>query len=55
MTSYNLDLEEHTFEDVKYIGDKDIDGSWKFDIDDPDLKAYKKESGVWKDKGGFTA
>ncbi len=55
MTSYNLDLDEHSSEDVKYIGEQNDDGSWRILISGNNLNFERRESGTWNAKGSFTA
>ncbi len=55
MTFYNLDLDEYIYSEIKYIGDPEVDGSWRLIINGTELDAEKRESGVWVAKGGFTA
>ena len=38
-----------------YFGDSDTNGSWKLEVDGNDLKAYRRESATWIEKGGFFA
>jgi hypothetical protein len=37
-----------------YLGDKTIDGSWKIGISGSSLIVYRRESGTWVEKGGYS-
>ncbi len=52
--SYSFDNSIVT-SDAVYFGGKTTDGSWRFIKSGNDLNAERRESGVWVDKGGFTA
>lgn len=62
MTYYNLDLEANVFNLIElvsdgmlYFGDPETDGSWRLIRNGTELDAERRESGIWVDKGGFTA
>lgn len=37
-----------------YIGDKNVNGSWKIAIDGETLVVYKRVAGAWIEKGGYS-
>jgi hypothetical protein len=41
-------------DNAMYIGDPNINGSWKIEIDGATLVVYRRESAVWVEKGGYS-
>lgn len=43
------------YDSTKYFGDPTVDGSWRMRVNINDFIVERRESGVWIEKGSFTA